>query len=100
MTSPPSSPSFLDGALLGVVWRWTGEEQASCGPSTRIASVGLDPIDELSGFPLIPCLDCHLARVVEGRTKDSENYGRLYFKCARNGMSCLLDFPKLALFGL
>ena len=71
------------------------------GPSTRIASVGLDPIGELSSFPLIPCPDCHLAQVVEGRTKkDSENYGPLYFKCARNEVSCLLDFPKLALFGL
>ena len=70
------------------------------GPSTRIASVGLDPIDKLSGFPLIPCPDCHLARVMEGRTKnDSENHGRLYFKCARNGVSCLLDFPKLAQLG-
>ena len=71
------------------------------GPSTYIASVGLDPIGELSGFPLIPCPDCHLARVMEGRTKnDSENHGRLYFKCARNGVSCLLDFPKLAQLGL
>ena len=67
------------------------------GPSTYIASVGLDPIGELSGFPLIPYSDCDLARVVEGRTKkSSENHGRLYFKCARNGVSCLMDFSKLA----
>ena len=65
------------------------------GPSTRIALVGLDPIGELSGFPLIPCPDCHLARVVE----ENENHGRLYFKCARNGVSGLLDFPKLAQLG-
>ncbi|CAD6225397.1 unnamed protein product [Miscanthus lutarioriparius] len=33
--------------------------------STRIGSehnVVLDPVGELSGFPLIPCLDCGLAR--------------------------------------
>ncbi|CAL4970110.1 unnamed protein product [Urochloa decumbens] len=54
---------------------------------------GLDPVGELSGFPLVPCPDCGLARVVEGRTKkDSENHGRLYFKCPRNG------FPKLCGF--
>ncbi|CAD6245037.1 unnamed protein product [Miscanthus lutarioriparius] len=48
--------------------------------------VVLDPVGELSGFPLIPCVDCSLARVVEGRTKkDGDNHGRLYFKCARNG---------------
>ena len=71
------------------------------GPSTRIALVGLDPIGELSGFPLIPCPDCHLARVVEERTKKgNENHGCLYFKCARNGVSCLLDLPKLAQLGL
>ena len=70
------------------------------GSSTRIALVGLDPIGELSGFPLIPCPDCHLARVVEGRTKKgNENHGRLYFKCARNGVSGLLYFPKLAQLG-
>jgi hypothetical protein len=44
--------------------------------------LGLDPVGELSDFPLVPCLDCGLARVVEGRTqKEGENHGRLYFKC-------------------
>ena len=63
--------------------------------------VVLDLVGELSRFPLIPCPDCHLARVVEGQTKkDSENHGCLYFMCARNGVSCLLDFPKLAQLGL
>ena len=67
------------------------------GSSTRIALVGLDPIGELSDFPLIPCPDCHIARVVGGWTKKgNENHGRLYFKCAKNVVSCLLDFPKLA----
>ncbi|CAL5084521.1 unnamed protein product [Urochloa decumbens] len=53
-------------------------------------NVELDPVGELSGFPLIRCPVCGLARVVEGRTKkDTENHGRLFFKCARNA------FPKL-----
>ena len=40
-----------------------------------------DLVGELSGFPLIPCPDCGLARVVEGWTKkDGDNHGRLYFK--------------------
>ena len=48
----------------------------------------MDPVGELSGFPLIMCPDYGIARVVEGRMKkDSENHGRLYFKCARNGVS-------------
>ena len=61
--------------------------------STRIGfkhGVVLDPVGELSGFLLIPFPDCGLARVVEGRTKkDGDNHGRLYFKCARNGVSSL-----------
>ena len=56
--------------------------------SSRIASVCVDPIGELSGFPLIPCPDSGLTRVVEGRTKkDGDNHGRPYFKCATNGVS-------------
>ena len=48
----------------------------------------MDPVGELSSFPLIPCLDYGLARVVEGRTKkDGDNHGHLYFKCARNDVS-------------
>ena len=48
----------------------------------------MDLVGELSGFPLIPCLDCGLTRVVEGQTKkDGDNHERLYFKCARNGVS-------------
>jgi hypothetical protein len=47
-----------------------------------------DPVGDLSGFPLIPCPDCGVAQVVEGRTKkDGQNHGRLYFKCARNAVS-------------
>ena len=61
--------------------------------STHIGSkhgIVLDPVGELSGFPLIPCPDCGLARVVEGRTKkDGDNHDRLYFKCARNGVTSL-----------
>ncbi|CAD6204744.1 unnamed protein product [Miscanthus lutarioriparius] len=49
-----------------------------------------DLVGELRGFPLIPCSDWGLARMVEGRTlKDGDNHGRLYFKCARNGVSSL-----------
>jgi hypothetical protein len=35
--------------------------------SRRNHSIGLDPVGELSGFPLVPCPDCGMARVVEGR---------------------------------
>ncbi|CAN6230877.1 unnamed protein product [Urochloa humidicola] len=53
-------------------------------------NVGLDPVGELSGFPLIRCPACGLARMVKGRMKkDTENHGRLFFKCPRN------RFPKL-----
>ena len=65
--------------------------QGAC--STHIGSehgVVPDPVGELIGFPLIPCPDCGLARVVERWTKkDGGNHGRLYFKCARNGVSSL-----------
>jgi len=37
--------------------------------SGRIAPDIAGPLGELSGFPLIPCPECSLTRVVEGRTK-------------------------------
>jgi hypothetical protein len=65
--------------------------------SSRNHSIGLDPVGELSGFPLVPCPDCGMARVVEGLTqKEGVNHGRLYFKCARNLMSSLLCLPNLS----
>jgi hypothetical protein len=65
--------------------------------SSRNQSIGLDPVRELSGFPLVPCPDYGMARVVEGRTpKEGENHGRLYFKCARNSVSSLLCLPNLS----
>jgi hypothetical protein len=40
---------------------------------------------------LVPCPDCGMARVLEGRTqKEGENHGCLYFKCAKNSVSSLL----------
>jgi hypothetical protein len=64
--------------------------------SSRNHSIDLDPVGELSGFPLVPGPDCRMARVVEGRTqKKGENHGRLYFKCARNSVSSLLFLPNL-----
>ena len=65
------------------------------GRSGHIAPDNADPVGELSSFPLIPCPDCGLARVIEGRTKkEGANHGRLFFKCARNAVSCwLLCFP-------
>jgi hypothetical protein len=58
--------------------------------SSHNHSIGLDPVGELIGFPLVPCPDCGMAQVVEGRTqKQGENRGRLYFKCARNSVSNL-----------
>jgi hypothetical protein len=58
-------------------------------------SIGLDPVGELSGFPLVPCSDCGMARVVEGRTqKEGENHGRLYFKCVRNLMCSIWMFTR------
>jgi ssDNA-binding Zn-finger/Zn-ribbon topoisomerase 1 len=62
--------------------------------SSRNHSISLDLVGELSGFPLVPCPDCGMARVVEGRTrKQGENHGCLYFKCARNSVSSLLCLP-------
>jgi hypothetical protein len=62
--------------------------------SSRNHSIGLDPVGELSGFPLVPCPDYGMARVVEGRTqKEGENHSRLYFKCVRNSVSSLLCLP-------
>ena len=62
----------------------------------RIALDHADLVGELSSFPLIPCPECGLARVVEGRTKkEGENHGRLFFKCARNGVSCWTLFSPL-----
>jgi len=55
--------------------------------SGLVAPNHADPVGELSGFPLIQCPECGLVRVVEGRTKKfGENHGRLFFKCARNGV--------------
>jgi hypothetical protein len=60
--------------------------------------MGLDPVGELRGFPLVPCPDCGMARVVEGQTQnEGENHGHLYFKCARNSVSSLLYLPNLSL---
>jgi hypothetical protein len=65
--------------------------------SSRNHSIGLDPVGELSCFPLVPCSDCGMARVVEGRTqKEGEKHDRLYFKCPRNSVSSLLCFPNLS----
>jgi hypothetical protein len=65
--------------------------------SNRNHSIALDPVGELSGFPLVPCPDCGMAQVLEGRTqKEGENHGRLYFKCARNSVGCLLCLPNLS----
>jgi hypothetical protein len=65
--------------------------------SSHNQSISLDPIGDLSYFPLVPCPDCGMARVVEGRTqKDGENHSLLYFKCARNSVSSLLCLPNLS----
>jgi hypothetical protein len=65
--------------------------------SSHNHSIGLDSVGELSGFPLTPCPDYGMARVVEGRTyKEGENHDRLYFKCARNSVSSLLCLPNLS----
>jgi hypothetical protein len=54
-------------------------------------------LGELKGFPLVPCPDSGMARVVEGWTqKEGENHSRLYFKCARNSVSSLLCLPDLS----
>jgi hypothetical protein len=62
--------------------------------SSRNHSIGLDPVSELSGFPLVPCPDCGMAWVVEGWTqKEGENHCHLYLKCARSSVSSLLCLP-------
>ncbi|KAF8683555.1 hypothetical protein HU200_044470 [Digitaria exilis] len=37
-----------------------------------------------TGFPLIQCTSCGLARVVELRAWTEGNHGRIFFKCPRN----------------
>jgi hypothetical protein len=65
--------------------------------SSRNHSNGLDPVAELRGFLLVPCPDCCIAQVVDGRTqKEGENHGHLYFKCARKSVSSLLCLPNLS----
>ena len=105
---PPSSPSLLLARdVMSHFMESSGGGRARSrlqgAHSNRIGSehgVVLDLVGELSGFPLIPCLDCNLARVVEGRTKkDGDNHGRLYFKCARNGVSSVYCRPPLSQLG-
>jgi hypothetical protein len=51
------------------------------GNSVRFNADSSGGARALSGFPLVPCPDCGMARVEEGRTqKEGENHGRLYFK--------------------
>jgi hypothetical protein len=84
-------------ALRRFVWRCTCETQGSSCWSSRNHSIGLDPVSELSGFPLVPFPDCGMARVMEGRTqKEGENHIRFYFKCARNLVSSLLCLPNMS----
>jgi hypothetical protein len=65
--------------------------------SSRNPSIGLDPVGELSGFPLVRCSDCGMAQVVEGQTQNEcENHGRFYFKCASNSVSSLMCLPNLS----
>jgi hypothetical protein len=74
------------------VWSRVQGCQSSCNHS-----IGLDPVGELSGFPLVPCPDYGMAQVGEGRTqKEGENHSRLYFKRARNSVSSLLCLPNLS----
>jgi hypothetical protein len=83
-------------ALRRFVWRCTCKEQGS-RLSEQPQSLHRHPVGELSSFPLVPCPDYGMARVVEGRMqKDGENHGRLYFKCARNSVSSLLYLPNLS----
>jgi hypothetical protein len=59
----------------------------------RNHSISLGSVGELSDFLLVPCPDCGMARVVEGRTqKEGEKHGRLYFQT----VSSLLCLPNLA----
>jgi hypothetical protein len=89
----PAQHSSLE---VQFVWRCTCEEQGPRLPEQPQSPIGLDPVGELSGFPLVPCPYYGMARVVEGQTqKEGENHGRLYFKCARNSVSSLLCLPNL-----
>jgi hypothetical protein len=84
-------------ALRRFIWRCTCEGRVQGCRSSCNHSIGLDLVGELSGFSLVPCPDCGMARVVEGRTqKEGENHGRLYFKCARNSVSSLLCLPNMS----
>jgi hypothetical protein len=96
-TARPSFPAVAHMSHYADLSRGArARSKVQCCWSNCNHSIGLDPVNELSSFPLVPCPECGMARVVEGRTqKEGENHNHLYFKCARNSVSSLLCFPNM-----
>ena len=69
----------------------SGASRATRRQGTGVSSVcEQHPVGKETGLPLIVCPDCDLARVIELRVVklESQNKGRIFFKCSRNGVSC------------
>jgi hypothetical protein len=84
-------------ALCRFVWRCTCEEQGSRLPEQPQSLHRLGSSQWAKRLSTGPLPGLGMAWVVKGRTqKEGESHGRLYFKCARNSVSCLLCLPNLS----
>jgi hypothetical protein len=95
--SPTASLSFLSIPAMSHYTESSGGVRArSRHQGGQSRHIYFDPISAESGFPLVHCPECDVARVVEGRTrKEGENHGRIYFKCVRNGVSIACCFTQI-----
>ena len=70
--------------------RWRGESSRQGSRASRpMARPAVCPrrrilVEDETGLPLIQCLECGQARVIELRAWTEENYGRVFFKCPAN----------------
>jgi hypothetical protein len=90
---PPSSVASLPAHTAGAMSQrmesssWSVSTRQERGGGSR-ADATVPPVGKETGLPLIPCPDCHLARVIELRAvNETPNKGRCFFKCPRNGVS-------------
>lgn len=91
--SRPASPSATAARAMA---QRADSSSSSASRATRRQGRGVSsvceqhPVGKETGLPLIVCPDCDLARVIELRVVklESQNKGRIFFKCPRNGVSC------------
>lgn len=91
--SRPASPSATAARAMA---QRADSSSSSASRATRRQGRGVSsvceqhPVGKETGLPLIVCPDCDLARVIEVRVvkPESQNKGRIFFKCPRNGVSC------------